>query len=125
MNFSSDVIARFWAKVDRSGGPDACWPWTGGRKRAGDGNFIVRRETPGAQGRMVFVNAHKFAYLIVNGPIADGQLVRHTCDNPPCCNPRHLILGSDADNTRDAIERGLFDPSAAAQKALSSTRARN
>ncbi len=38
-------------------------------------------------------------------PVPDGLFVRHTCDNPPCCNPAHLLIGTAADNTHDAIER--------------------
>ncbi len=119
------IAARFWSKVDQSGGPDACWPWLGGRKSAGYGNFFVRRETPGRFGRMIFMNAHKLAYLLVNGPLADGHVVRHTCDSPPCCNPAHLIPGSDADNVQDAIERGRFDPLVNYQKALPALHAAN
>ena len=106
------MIARFWAKVDQSGGPDACWPWMGGRKAKGYGNFFLKRETPGRNGRMVFVNAHKFAYLITKGEIPEGMVVRHTCDNPPCCNPADLISGTMKMNTADAIGRGHIDPSA-------------
>ena len=53
------------------------------------------------------VLTHRLAWeLAANGPIPQGQLVRHKCDNPPCCNPNHLELGDYADNSRDAIERG-------------------
>lgn len=107
--FNQSTIDRFWAKVDRSGGPDACWLWLGGRKAAGYGNFFVRRETPGQHGRMIFANAHKFAYELIYGAVPSGQVVRHTCDNPPCCNPAHLIAGTPADNVQDAIARGRVD----------------
>lgn len=49
--------------------------------------------------------AHRVAWEIYNGPIPQGLLVRHKCDNPPCANPEHLELGTDADNSRDAVER--------------------
>jgi hypothetical protein len=97
---------RFWRKVDTSGGPDACWPWMGGRKAKGYGNFFLRREQADTGTRMVFVNAHKFAYLEKNGAIPDGLVVRHTCDNPPCCNPKHLIPGTPRQNTADGIGKG-------------------
>lgn len=52
--------------------------------------------------------AHRVAYVVHHGlTLADivGQVVRHTCDNPPCCNPAHLVLGSHADNAADRQER--------------------
>ena len=111
-DIDSGITARFWTKVDQSGGPDACWPWTGGRKETGYGNFFVKRDTPGKNGRMLFVNAHKFAYLISKGDVPTGMVVRHTCDYPPCCNPVHLIPGTMKMNIADGIERGRINPSA-------------
>jgi hypothetical protein len=93
---------RFWAKVDRSGGPDACWLWTAGtfRLRNGYGKFGA---DPAAS-RTVY--AHRFAYELSHGPIPPGLLVCHHCDNPPCCNPAHLFLGTIADNMRDMSDKG-------------------
>lgn len=110
-DYSQDVITRFWSKVDRSAGPDACWLWLGARKKAGYGNFFVRRDLPGQRGHAIFMNAHKFAYTIAYGPIPDGEVVRHRCDVPACCNPMHLLAGTQQNNIADAIERGRFDPS--------------
>ena len=55
-----------------------------------------------------FVMMHRLAYCQHHGITLEsikGLVVRHTCDNPPCINPKHLLLGTHADNTRDAIER--------------------
>lgn len=83
---------RFWSKVDRSGGPDACWPFTGTISEHGYGAFHS-----GGGSR----KAHRYAYLIQNGREARGD-VDHTCHNGSgctrvndcphrrCCNPRHL-----------------------------------
>lgn len=106
------IIARFWSKVDRSGGPDACWEWKAGRKSNGYGEFFVHRR----EGRTVMANAHRFAYILTHGEPAAGELVRHKCDNPPCCNPAHLERGTPAENTHDAISRGRFRPSEIAKR---------
>ena len=51
--------------------------------------------------------AHRLAWEIANGTsVPEGLVIRHSCDNPPCCNPDHLDVGTDADNARDAIQRG-------------------
>ena len=87
---------RFWAKVDATGGPSACWPWLGALTK-GYGYL-------GRGNRSWY--AHRFAWQQVIGPIPNGLLVCHRCDNPPCCNPVHLFLGTDADNVRDMIAKG-------------------
>jgi hypothetical protein len=92
---------RFWEKVDRRG-PDECWEWLAStiKKRGGYGQFGIQRD-----GRNINVYAHRFAYELTHGTIPVG-LLRHSCDNPPCCNPAHLIPGSHADNTDDMMARG-------------------
>lgn len=85
------------ALFDRSGGPDACWPWTGPRHRAGYG----RVWQDGA-----YRYAHRVAWEEANGPIPPGLDICHTCDNPPCGNPAHLFAGTARDNLRDASGKG-------------------
>jgi hypothetical protein len=87
---------RFWPKVDVRG-PKECWWWTACRLPAGYGRFSVN-------GRMVL--AHRYVYELVYG-IDPGDLqVLHTCDNPSCCNPAHLFLGTQADNMADMEAKG-------------------
>lgn len=93
-----DIESRFWSKVTK-GNPDECWPWTDGSIHRGYGVLSVG----GRNGRMV--NAHRVSYELANGPIPAGLLIRHTCDNPPCVNPSHLILGTHDDNMRDMAIR--------------------
>lgn len=72
------ALARFWSKVDRSGGPDACWPWLGGKTKAGYGVFYLTR------GRREY--AHRVAYALVVGPIPEGREIDHVCRTPGCVN---------------------------------------
>lgn len=114
----SQVIDRFWAKVDIQG-PDDCWNWKasvqGGTKEKPYGQFAYggRKENGG-----VSQLAHRFAYLLKKGlidcntPVDIGKVlkrdfvVRHTCDNPLCCNPKHLRGGTQKKNIKDMIKKG-------------------
>lgn len=94
-----------WSKVDKRGDKE-CWPWTGPLSSDGRG----RIGTGGRAGRDVL--AHRVVWENVNGPIPGGGpkphgwVVMHTCDNPPCCNPAHLRLGSQRDNVVDMDTKG-------------------
>jgi hypothetical protein len=93
---------RFWSKVDRSGGPDACWPWVGPR-------FDLKHYQPygafwdGDNNR----GAHQVAWELANGqPFPDGKQGNHTCDFGLCCNPSHVIPGTQSDNMQDMVRKG-------------------
>lgn len=97
---TSQQIERFWSKVTKTS-PSECWPWTG---------YILRRRN-GPQhgyfwaGHRQPIGAHVVARYIVTGEWPAGVMTLHTCDNPPCCNPAHLYLGTHRDNTRDMLSR--------------------
>ncbi len=74
-----------------------CWEWTGGRYYNGYAAHTVN-------GRAV--RGHRYMYEQVYGPIPPGMVVMHECDNPPCCNPLHLRLGTTRDNVLDKFSKG-------------------
>lgn len=87
----------FWRKVD-IGEPNDCWEWTGHRDRQGYGRA------------MKSFLAHRGSFELAHGPIPEGLCVLHRCDNPPCVNPAHLLLGTKRDNAQDAIAKGRWAP---------------
>ncbi len=91
---NQSLADRLWARVDRSG--EGCWLWQGCTHAKGYG---ILRDDRGRAGRAV--RAHRVAYELTYGPIPDGLLVCHRCDNPRCCRPDHLFLGSPLVNSTD------------------------
>lgn len=87
----------FWKRVDKSPHPKGCWLWTGSKNRQGYGETMFRKR---------HLRANRVAYELANGPIPEGLMVLHSCDNPPCVNPDHLFLGTGTDNMQDCIRKG-------------------
>lgn len=99
--FKSDPVERFWSHVDQSAGPEACWPWKDAASfRNGYGMFRIGWKKP-------LVQASRHAYEITHAvSLVTEQFVMHACDNPPCCNPAHLSVGSAKDNNDDMWRKG-------------------
>ena len=92
--------SRFWTKVDRRG-PDECWPWTGACIPKGYGSLGPVEVDGHMQSQ---VGAHRVSFFLEHGFWP--KITRHTCDNPPCVNPRHLLDGNTRSNARDMVDRG-------------------
>lgn len=85
------VVERFYKKI----GTD--WKWKGSKDGCGYGRIKINGK---------YHSAHRVSYIIFNGEIPEGMSVLHSCDNPGCVNPKHLHLGTQADNMREMAERG-------------------
>lgn len=90
-------IQRFWAQVDRKD-DNECWLWTGDRlQNRGYGRFGLNYKT---------IYSHRIAYFLAYGDIGEDMYICHHCDNPPCCNPSHLFIGTPKDNSQDRERKG-------------------
>lgn len=102
--FNKRAINKFHSKyqINQTTG---CWEWTGSLQKSG-----LRKQLaygifhPGSDYKQM--NAHRASWLIHNGAIPGKLCVLHTCDNPRCCNPKHLFLGTRAENMRDMCQKG-------------------
>lgn len=99
-DLSVEEIERFWSKVN-IGEPDECWTWTASLLH-GYGHFDYHGSSSKSRKRF----AHRIAFALCNQAVDDGQSILHSCDNPPCCNPAHLRIGSQQDNMDDRSIRG-------------------
>lgn len=97
LHYPPDVAERLSANSVAQG---ECLVWQGDTLR-GYGRISIHGKPR---------RANRVAFEVASGKSAAGFVVRHTCDNPTCINPRHLILGAQLDNVRDMWERGRAAP---------------
>lgn len=89
------LIERFKSRVQVT---EACWLWTGSRLPRGYGRFYFKGQA---------FYAHRLALEVFKGAkVPENMVVMHACDNPTCCNPDHLSVGTQTDNMRDAASKG-------------------
>lgn len=86
---------RFWANVEKAG-PDDCWAWLGHLGAGGYGVISIKGKRQ---------RAHRISLELAGHVIPNGKFALHTCDNKSCVNPKHLYVGTHADNMRDASVR--------------------
>lgn len=101
--FSERTQARFWAQVETYGrDPDRCWPWRGAILKApGRGEY-------GKFSRNPSIRAHIYSWALAHGHRfpPKGKVIAHTCDNPPCVNPNHLVKTTQLKNVADMLAKG-------------------
>lgn len=89
---------RYWSKVDVQGNDD-CWPWLAAKRNRSHGYgafWFEGRHQP----------SNRIALILSGTPVPTGMFACHSCDNPSCCNPRHLFVGTNKDNNDDKVAKG-------------------
>lgn len=101
IQFTDREVRRFRSYTDKPNGEPGCWEWMGPKDPKGYGSFYVTRDS-----ESFTLLAHRAAFIIAAGPIPEGKLILHHCDNRAYINPQHLFPGSAQENMADMISKG-------------------
>lgn len=102
---TSEEINQFWKLVDICE-RDECWKWQGDKNKKGYGVFTINNGQNWLPApKISFMIAHNFGIAEIPNSI----VIRHTCNNPTCVNPHHLLLGTHKDNAQDRLKAGGYD----------------
>lgn len=105
LEFFEATVGRFWSKAGRKG-PNDCWIWEGTKQQPNKCGQVYGIFGFTDREKCVSYRAHRFAWMLTNGPIPEGYVVMHNCDNPLCVNPAHLEAGTQQKNIVDMYNRG-------------------
>lgn len=101
LTWTEEQKSKFWAQI-RKGESWECWEWSGPKSPDGYGLVPPHRR----------LRAHRVAWILAKGePIPKGMCICHICDNPACCNPGHLWLGTQEENVKDMVVKSRQRPS--------------
>ncbi len=92
---NTNTLEDVWKYINKK--YEDCWIWKGSISSDGYGRIVINHK---------IYRTHRLIYEMTIGKIPDGLLVCHSCDNPLCCNPEHLFLGTYKENTQDMISKG-------------------
>jgi hypothetical protein len=106
MTYSESFQDRFWRNVKRPPVEDSkpCWEWQASTRKGSYGQ--IWSDPDPETGEKTLLSAHRVAWEILNGPVPEGMVLLHSCDNPKCCNPHHLTASTQAANMRDMKRKG-------------------
>lgn len=107
----------FWRKVEVLE-VSLCWPWKAALNEKGYGRFAEYLGGGKFNRKLRVWLAHRYAFKLTYGGIDPSACACHKCDNPACCNPTHIFLGTRADNNRDMRAKGRAAPMPARWKGM-------